>query len=151
MITNEFAEASAEIDEILGYLPVEYVEKIPIKLREFFSKIKQENYVSKIDPYKSLDEQELKPKTKTLLTIIYRNYWCNEDERTELDKVLLANDKKYEEELKIIYNPNNIFNEKEIFERDIDNIQEYSLVEIKKRNFFQRLIDYIKKFLKKEN
>ena len=81
MITNEFAEASAEINEILGYLPTEYVEKIPAKLREFFNKVKKVDYVSKIDPYKQLDEQELKPKTKILLTVIYRNYWCNEEER----------------------------------------------------------------------
>ena len=35
MITNEFAEAAAEINEILGYLPQEQVEKIPAKLRDF--------------------------------------------------------------------------------------------------------------------
>ena len=59
MITNEFAEASAEINEILGYLPTEYVEKIPAKLREFLNKVKKADYLSKIDPYKQLDEQEL--------------------------------------------------------------------------------------------
>ena len=93
MITNEFAEASAEINEILGYLPTEYVEKIPAKLREFFNKVKKVDYVSKIDPYKQLDEQELTPKTKILLTVIYRNYWCNEEERAELDEILIENDK----------------------------------------------------------
>lgn len=151
MITNEFAEASAEIDEILGYLPVEYVEKIPIKLREFFSKTKKEDYVSKIDPYKLLDEQELKPKTKIFLTIIYRNYWCNEDERVEIDMVLLENDKKYEEELRSIHSPDSIFYKKENIEKDLENIQEYFLVEIEKRNFFQRIVDYIKKIFKREN
>ena len=35
MVTNEFAEASAEINEILGYLPSEYVEKIPKSFIEF--------------------------------------------------------------------------------------------------------------------
>ena len=88
MITNEFAEASAEINEILRYLPTEYVEKIPVKLREFFNKVKKADYVSKIDPYKQLDEQELKPKTKTLLTVIYRNYWCDKEEKDKLNKIL---------------------------------------------------------------
>ena len=44
MITNEFAEASAEINEILGYLPSEYVEKIPksfIELKTNFIKDKE--------------------------------------------------------------------------------------------------------------
>ena len=29
MVTKEFAEASAEISEILSYLPNEYIQKIP--------------------------------------------------------------------------------------------------------------------------
>ena len=35
MITKEFAEATTEINKILSYLPTEYIEKIPIKLRKF--------------------------------------------------------------------------------------------------------------------
>lgn len=99
MITKEFAEACSEIDEILRYLPLEYVSKIPFKLRDFFRKVADKKYVSKIDPYKLLDEQELLPKTKTLITILYRNYWCTESERAELDKVLAENERKYMLEL----------------------------------------------------
>lgn len=143
MITNEFAEASAEINEILGYLPTEYVEKIPAKLREFFNKVKKADYVSKIDPYKQLDEQELKPKTKTLLTVIYRNYWCNEEERAKLDEILIENDKKYEQELREKYNPDNIFKKKEIIE-DIETIQSNLPAEIKKETFFKKLVKFIR-------
>lgn len=148
MITDEFAEASAEIDEILKYLPAEYVEKIPAKLREFFNKVKKEDYVSKIDPYKQLDEQELKPKTKTLLTVIYRNYWCNEEERAELDKILIENDKKYEEELRERYNPDNIFKKKEIVEEKVETIEE-NLPTVVKENIFTRVWNFIKNILKK--
>ena len=35
MVTKEFAEAITEINKIFSYLPIEYVEKIPIKLRKF--------------------------------------------------------------------------------------------------------------------
>ena len=148
MITNEFAEASAEINEILGYLPTEYVEKIPAKLREFFNKVKKVDYVSKIDPYKQLDEQELKPKTKTLLTVIYRNYWCNEEERAELDKILIENDKKYEEELRERYNPDNIFKKKEIIEEKVETIQD-NLPMIVKENIFTKVWNFIKNILKR--
>lgn len=109
MITNEFTEAATEINEILSYLPNEYIQRIPKKLRVFFERVKSNNYISKIDPYKPLEEQELKPKTKTLLTIIYRNYWCNEEEKNKLDKILIENDRKYEEELREKYNPDDIF------------------------------------------
>lgn len=95
MITAEYAEAYAEIDEILGYLPEEYVSKIPLKLRDFFKKAKDNEYVSKIDPNKTLDNQDMKHTTKTLLTIIYRNYWCTEQEKEELDRILAENDRKH--------------------------------------------------------
>ena len=109
MVTKEFAEAAAEINEILKYLPEEYINKIPSKLRDFFEKVEDKDYITNIDPYKTLDKQDLKPKTQTLLTILYREYWCNDEEKAELDRILIENDKKYEEELREKYNPDNIF------------------------------------------
>lgn len=109
MITNEFAEAATEITEILSYLPNEYIQKIPKKLRDFFEKVKSNNYISKINPYKPLEKQDIKPKTKTLLVILYRNYWCDEEEKERIDRLLIENDRKYEKELREKYNPDNLF------------------------------------------
>lgn len=149
MITNEFAEAAAEINEILSYLPNEYVQKIPKKLRDFFEKVKSNNYILKIDPYKSLEEQELKPKTKTLLTIIYRNYWCNEEEKEELDKILIENDRKYEEELREKYNPDDIFKNRDNRNIQVNNTQNNLPMEIKKENLFIKIWNFIIKLIKK--
>ena len=145
MITKEFAEATTEINKILSYLPTEYIEKIPIKLRKFLKDVESKEYIPNIDPYKQLDEQDIKPKTKTLLTIIYRNYWCNEQERAELDKKLIENDKKYEQELREKYNPDDIFKKKR---KTSTNVQENNLLmEIKKESLWKRLINYIKNIL----
>ncbi len=142
MVTKEFAEAATEINKILSYLPTEYVKKIPIKLRKFFEDVESKEYIPNIDPYKQLDKQDLKPKTQTLLTIIYRNYWCTEQERAELDKILIKNDKKYEKELREKYNPDDIFKNKQ---KILTTIQDTNLsIEIRKENFIIRLINYIK-------
>ena len=146
MITNELSEAATEINEILGYLPKEYVEKIPIKLRTFFYKIRKVDYESKINPNKQLDEQELKSKTKILLTIIYRNYWCNEEEREKLDKILIENDKNNEEKLREIYNPENIFKLKKVSEEKVETIEE-NLHLVLKQNLFAKAWNCIKSFL----
>ena len=147
MVTKEFAEATTEINKILTYLPTEYVEKIPKKLRMFFINVESKEYIPNIDPYKQLDEQDLKPKTKTLLTIIYRNYWCNEQEKAELDKILIENDRKYEEELREKYNPDDIFKN-----RNKTTIVEETnlLIEVKKENFIKKLIEYIKKLFNRK-
>lgn len=148
MITKEFAEALAEINEILKYLPEEYVEKIPKKLRDFFKEIESKEYKTNIDPYKTLDEQDLKPKTKTLITVLYRNYWCNEEERAELDKILIENDKKYEEELREKYNPDNIFKKKDKDE-EIKKVEETSLAVYNNKMWYQKAFEFISNIFKK--
>lgn len=155
MVTKELAEASAEINEILKYLPKEEVEKIPSKLREFFKEISSKDYVTNINPNIPLDKQQIKEKTKDIIALIYRNYWCSEEERKELDQKLIENDKKFEEELREKYNPDNIFKnnvtttkkeESEVKEEKI----EQSLVPQETGKWYQRFLDMVKKWFKKK-
>ena len=160
MVTNEFADASSELIEILKYLPQNEVEKVPQKLRSFFTKVANKNYVTKIDPNKSMQEQEIKEKTKDLITVLYRNYWCNEDERTSLDKKLIENDKKYEEMLRKKYNSENIFGVKEkVTEEYKEEIKEekelienttQEMIKYTKLNFLQKIFEKIKSFFKRK-
>lgn len=154
MVTKEFAEASAEINEILKYLPKEEVEKIPSKLREFFKEVSSKDYVTNINPNMPLDKQQIKEKTKDIIALIYRNYWCSEEERKELDQKLIENDKKFEEELREKYNPDNIFKnnvtttkkeEPEIKEEKI----EQSLVVQETEKWYQRFLNMIKRWFGK--
>ena len=155
MVTKEFAEASAEINEILKYLPKEEVEKIPSKLREFFKEVASKDYVTNINPDLPLDKQQIKEKTKDIIALIYRNYWCSEEERKELDQKLIENDKKFEEELREKYNPDNIFKnnvtttkkeESEVKEAKI----EQSLVPQETGKWYQRFLDMVKRWFKKK-
>lgn len=155
MVTKEFAEASAEINEIFKYLPKEEVEKIPSKLREFFKEVSSKDYVTNINPNMPLDKQQIKEKTKDIIALIYRNYWCSEEERKELDQKLIENDKKFEEELREKYNPDNIFKnnvtttkkeESEVKEEKI----EQSLVPQETGKWYQRFLDMVKRWFKKK-
>ena len=155
MVTKEFAEASAEINEILKYMPKEEVEKIPSKLRDFFKEVASKDYVTNINPDLPLDVQQIKEKTKDIIALIYRNYWCSEEERKELDQKLIENDKKFEEELREKYNPDNIFKnnvtttkkeESEVKEEKI----EQSLVPQETGKWYQRFLDMVKKWFKKK-
>lgn len=155
MVTKEFAEASAEINEILKYMPKEEVEKIPSKLREFFKEVSSKDYVTNINPNMPLDKQQIKEKTKDIIALIYRNYWCSEEERKELDQKLIENDRKFEEELREKYNPDNIFKnnvtttkkeEPEVKEEKI----EQSLVPQQTEKWYQRFLDMVKRWFKKK-
>ena len=155
MVTKEFAEASAEMNEILKYMPDEEIEKIPSKLREFFKEVESKDYVTNINPDLPLDEQNIKEKTKDIIALIYRNYWCSEEERKELDQKLIENDRKFEEELREKYNPDNIFKnnvtttkkeEPEVKEEKI----EQSLVVQETEKWYQRFLNMIKRWFKKK-
>lgn len=148
MVTKEFAEASAELNKILEHLPNEYIEKIPTKLIEFFQKVESKEYNTNIDPYKQLSEQKLLPKTKTLLSMLYRNYWCNEEERKELDSILAENDRKYEMELREKYNPDNIFKRKDQNE-EIKEVEETKLIVYENKVWYKKAFEFIENIFKK--
>ena len=147
MVTKEFAEASAQINEIIQYMPKSKEEKVPYKLRDFFKKVAIQNDELKIDPYKPLNEQNLTNKTKDLIAILYRNYWCDEEKRKLLDKKLIQNDMQYEMKLEKKYDVDNIFN-KRIKSTDIPREDVNNSLSIIKENFLKKLINKIRKFLK---
>jgi len=148
---NNIYKAYAEVDMILSFMEVKYVEKIPKKMRELFENKKLQNYEPKINPQIPLDEQNLQKKTYAILAMLNLNYWCDDkNEKQELKKIYAENDRKKEEESREKYNPDNIFkkNEKE----NIPNIEEKNtaLVEYKESNFFKKIIRKIMNLFKKK-
>lgn len=107
---NEQSESYTEILTILKYMETEYQEKIPPKLIDFFKRNCAKDYEFDIDLAIHLKEQKLKAKTLSLLAMLNLNYWCKSDEeKQELIKHYSENEKKYQEELREKYNPDNLF------------------------------------------
>ncbi len=50
----------------------------------------------------------LKSKTKSIITMIYLNYLCEDAEKKKINLILKDNEKKYQEELKEKYNTDNL-------------------------------------------
>lgn len=140
-------KAFIEVNEILSYLPTEYVKKIPDEIKMLFENAKLKDYQFNLNPYKKIEEQELDYNTKIILVMLYRNYWCNENEKEKIDKLLFENDLKREIELKQKYNYNNLF--KNIHSIDITKEKNPNLpTEIKKEGFIKRIYSKIKKWIK---
>ena len=143
---NEQRESYTEELTILNYMETEYQEKIPKKLIDFFERNSAKDYKFDIDLAIPLKEQKLKAKTLSLLAMLNLNYWCKSDEeKQELIKHYSENEKRYQEELREKYNPDNIFKkrnqENQIEENIIQN--EVALVEYKE-SIFRRFINKIK-------
>lgn len=145
--------AYSEVDEILNNLEDEYVEKIPMKIRQFFKETKNKEYKPIIRTDVPLEEQNLKRETIILLAILNLNYWCeSEEEKQELLNSFSKNEELKEQERKELeerYNPDNLFKKRKNEIHKIIEDSNKQLVEYKEKNFIQKLFDKIIKFLRR--
>lgn len=147
---NNLLKAYAEVDKILSFMEVKYVEKVPKKMREMFKNEKLQGYEPKIDKDLPLDQQNLQRKTLAILTLLNLNYWCeNQEEKQELIKAYSENDRKREKEIREKYNPDNIFkknNDVKKIEKVTEDVT--SLIEYKEESFIKKLLNKIKRLFK---
>ncbi len=136
--------AYSEIDKILSLLEDKYKEKVPKKVRKFFSEEKDSEYIPKIDPDKPLIEQNLKKQTLSILALLNLSYWC-EDEK---EKQKFINQLKENEKEK--YNVDNLFKNKEENSNIQLNKEKLEIIEYKKKNFIQRFLNKIIEFFKRK-
>ncbi len=148
MVSVEYSEAIVEVLDILNHSEEEIIEKIPKKLIDFFEENKSNTYKSNLDHNKTLEQMNLKKKTRAIITMIYVNYLCDNNERKYIEKILQQNEIKYQEELKKKYNVNNLFRERKQEEIDDVNENETAMLEYKKSTF-KKIIMKIKKLFKK--
>lgn len=149
-ISSEQSYAYAEILEILSFTHISLIEKIPKKFLSLLKDNASSTYEYHLNKHIPLEEQEISKETATLLTLISLNYWCTPEEKTELEKILLANEITEKKELEEKYNINNLFtNQKEEIqeiesseEKTIDkNIEEINLpLNITKLPWYKKVI-----------
>ena len=139
-------DAYVEVLGIHDLLDEEQKNRIPKKLKEFLEDNKNQDYQVNIDSSIPLEEQNLLQETVDILAMLKLNYWCtNEKEKEGLLNLLNENEKKYQEELRKKYNPNNLFKDKES-KRVIYTNEELSIVKYKE-SIFKRIKDWLKRIL----
>ena len=147
MVSVLYSEAITEVLDILSHTRKEDVEKIPKKFMKYLEDNKSKDYTPNLDHSKSIKDMGIKPKTAALLGMIYVKYWANAEEKEEFLKKATENEKIYQEELNIKYNPNEIFKTKNnnykenIIDENLPTVQE------KNTNVFARIWNKIKSFL----
>lgn len=136
-ISSSTRKAYSEINEFIGLLTVEEQNEIPKKLRDFFKKEKDNEYVKNINPNIAIEEQNLMQETLTLIAMLNLKYWCkDEQEKEKLKSIYSENERKYQEELRKKYNPDNIFNNrKNIEEKKEEQFNSIAMVEYKESIF----------------
>ena len=148
MVTEKFAKSAKEVNFILSYMPVSDVNKIPIKFRNFLNNVEDNNYVPNINPYISIEEQILMEKTKDILAIIYRNYFCNAEERNFLDKKMYENQTYYNKQLKEKYN-SDVFKKRTPKSEDSKKniVNNTMIIQYENKSIFDKIKNFFKKII----
>lgn len=135
---NELAQAYSEVYEILKYIPISYLNKIPKDVLEIFKNKRDKNYKVQINPKLPLEEQKLHRKTLILLSVLNLDYWCKPDEREEILNIYWKNEKEKEDYVVLEDNAN-----------IIPHAQNTSLAVYKQNNILERMWNKIKRFFRR--
>ena len=147
-ISTKTRQAYSEIDEFISLLTIEEQNEIPKKLREFFKEQKDSKYVKNINPNVPIKKQNLLEETLALIAMLNLQYWCkDENEKERLKRVYAENERKYQDELRDKYNPDNLFkNKQRVVE---EKFEETAMVEYKEDTFLIKIKRFLKGLLKK--
>ena len=147
MANIEYSEAIVEVLEILEYSDDNILEKIPKKLIKFWKRNKSKTYKPNLDHDKSISEMNLKDKTKSILSMIYLNYLCNDEESKKIKSIINHNEEIYQTELVKNYNSQYLEKEKNIANIINKNTKSTSITIIEnKESIFKKIINRIKRF-----
>lgn len=148
MSSNEQTLIYSEVYGVLEMLGEEYINEIPKKMYTFIKENRDKSYNPIYDIDKPLSKQNLKRRTVAFICMLDYNYWCKtEEERTQINKILLKNEEKIKEK----YSVNNIFKqdkEKEANEKEEVLKENKELIKYEEK-WYTKFINFIKKILKK--
>lgn len=144
MINNNYQTVYAELYEILMYIPIEKIKKIPQVIIKQIEKNKDKNYKLKLDINKSLDKQNISEQTKLFLAVLFEEYWATDEQR----KIIIFKEKQYriknDTEKRNKFNPDNLFKNKNTDIKSPDNLY---MVEYKE-SYFSRIFKKLKNFFR---
>ncbi len=146
-----YKKAYKEVTEILRYIPKEEFDKIPPYIITNMNKEKDNDYNYQITHFDDFENQEMLTETKTILAVLYRDYWATDYQRERIIAKEKYDINLLEEQKKQEYKTEDLFKNRRKTENINENteVEEKALVEIKKQNFFVKLILKIKKIITK--
>ena len=148
MVNSIYAKAYTEVLEIIKYFPKEEFNKLPKGKIEFYKNNMDKNYNFTINPEIDLKVQNVSKEAGAILVTLFRDYFATEEQKQKIEELIILNEKKSEITKRKKYNPNNLFKNNK--EENVGNEYIINLpIEIKKDNFFFRLIKFLKNLIKK--
>lgn len=144
---NSLRKSYSEVYEIINLMDIEYLDKIPDKVKELIKNERDKDFKTKIEIDIPLEKQGLQRDTLTILTILYLNYWCeSEQEKKELIELFNEVDKTNAEK----YSYENLFNNNKKSHIQ-ENLTENNIAMVEyKESIIKRILNKIRKLFSRK-
>ena len=145
MVDISHANAYSEVLEILNSISLQEYNKIPKEIIEVFEKFSNEDYKFTYNPNISLDENNVSDITKTVIAILFRDYWATPYQKQKIIAYENYDRTKIERIKKEKYDV------EELFKNKYHNAKKENVSMIKyEETFMRKILKKIRKiFLKK--
>lgn len=142
MVTAEYKIAYSEVLEILKHISKEEYNKIPQNMIKTFKVNASTENDFKYNPNKTLQEQNVSETARTIIAILFRDYWTSNEQKEKILSVQNAERGRIKREK---YNPDNIFKTKNITTNEqIPSSEETSMVVVNEEKWYKKLFSFIK-------
>ena len=149
---NQVNKIYSEVYSILRILGSEYKSKLTDNTYKLIKEGRCKEYNPTYASTVSLDKQEVKKESISIIAFLHLNYWCedNKEEKIKLREIFDKNEDKYQEKLK---EQKQLERKKEQVQKDIEeNIEEDQLsIVVYKKSIFSKFFSKIKKMFSKKN
>lgn len=145
-----YREAFSEVEQIINLMPSNLASRIPLEFKQIIQLEKSKTYMSNIT--EPIEQCELKTETIIILALIYRDFLCSKEERSNLIARDTHNLVELEKELREKYNPDNIFKNRNTiqYSQEESQTEQTAVVEYKEKTFLQKLFNKIKHLFKRK-
>lgn len=141
MVDIEYANAYSEVLEILKFIPKIDYEKIDKEILNVFEINCNKEYKFSYNQNKTLNEQNVSPIAKTIIAILFRDYWATEIQKEKILEKERYDLEQIEKEKREKYNSDNLFKKKEK--------EEISVVIYENKIWYRRTFKFINDLVKR--
>lgn len=152
MNKENYSKAFKEVYIILKFVGKEIQHKVPTKILKFIEENMDKDYFFMLDDTISLEEQSFMDETLGIISLIWRDYLCTNEEREKIKQKDEEMQNQMEKERIKKYNPDDLFKNREEIDKCVqyNKLKQTHMIEYKEKNFIQKIFDRIKHLLKRE-
>lgn len=107
MVSN--SDICQEIYEILSFMDKQIVKKIPQDILKSINELRNRNYKTRIDKNNLFNEENVYKQTIDFFCWIEYNYWMDEQQKKNVDRIIQEKNNRENEEKLRLYNPDDLF------------------------------------------